>query len=378
MSDQQCFCIAFRYKIKSGNVDDSSVRATKLLRASAVLAVGFFLACAPVALDARHAPALNVGTAMIDGRLVRYVIAKLDRVGVHAALGGPDVGETSWLADIAKRDHAIAAINGGYFEAYAKHVPRKNLDQTTVVDGSMVFKGDVGSVLYFDRDNRASIGRVPLRIVGSLDGSFEYPNNWYAYWINRLPGPREETITIFTPAWGEETGLKGGPQIQVEGGVVSKINYGSTTIPRDGFVIYFRGEPSVAFRFWVGRRASYVVTSEHGWDLGDFADAWEAVGGGPQLLVEGREFSDARAEGFRDPKIFRSCRRAMVGISEDQSELIFAIANASLGEGAHIMKTLGAYDAMNLDGGASAGLWANGKYLVTPGRRINNALLLTQ
>jgi Phosphodiester glycosidase len=339
--------------------------------------VGFFLACAPAALDARRAPALNVGTAMIDGRLVRFVIAKLDRVRVHAALGGPNVGETSWLADIAKHEHAIAAINGGYFEAYAKHVSRKNLDQTTVIDGSMVFKGDVGSVLYFNRDNRASIGRVPLRILGSLDGSFEYPNSWYAYWINRLPDPGAETITIFTPAWGDETGLKGGPQIQVEGGVVSKINYGSTTIPRDGFVIYFHGEPAVAFRFWVGRRASYVVTSEHGWDLGDFANAWEAIGGGPQLLVEGEEFADPRAEGFRDPKVLRAGTRSMVGISEDQSELIFAVATGSLSECAHIMKTLGAYDAMNLDGGASTGLWANGKYLVAPHRQINNALVLT-
>jgi hypothetical protein len=315
---------------------------------------------------------------MIDGRLVRYVIARLDRVRVHTALGGADVGETAWLADIAKHEHAIAAINGGYFEAYAKDAPRKNLDQTTVIDGSMVFKGDVGSILYFDRDNRASIERIPLRIVGSLDGSYTYPNNWYAYWINRLPGPTGPTITIFTPAWGETTGLRGGPQIQVEGGVVSKINYGSTTIPRDGFVIYFRGESSVAFRFWVGRRASYIVKPEGSALADGFSNAWQAIGGGPQLLVEGEEFADPRAEGFKDPKVFRAGKRSMVGVSQDQSELIFAVADGSLMECAHIMKTLGAYDAMNLDGGASTGLWANGKYLVAPGRQINNALVLTK
>jgi hypothetical protein len=344
----------------------------------AFLAAGFFLACAPLAIDARRAPPLAIGTTKIDGRLVHYVIARLDRVQVRAALGGRDVGDTAWLADIAKQQNAIAAINGGYFEAYAKHVSRKNLDQTTVIDGSMVFKGDVGSVLYFDRDNRASIERIPLRIVGSLDGSWEYPNCWYAYWINRLPGPDGPTITIFTPAWGDETGLRGGPQIQVEGGVVSKINYGSTTIPRDGFVIYFRGEPSVAFRFWVGRRAAYEVKPEGTAMIDGFGKAWQAIGGGPQLLVEGEEFADPRAEGFHDPKIFRSGKRSMVGVSQDQSELIFAVADGSLMEDAHIMKTLGAYDAMNLDGGASTGLWANGKYLVAPGRQINNALVLTK
>jgi len=353
------------------------VKVTQLLSASALLAAGFFLACAPSGLDAHRAPALNVGTTMIDGRLVRYVIARLDRVRVRAALGGADVGDTAWLSDIAKHDNAIAAINGGYFEAYAKHVPRKNLDQTTVIDGSMVFKGDVGSVLYFDRDNHATIERIPLRIDGSLDGSDTYPNTWYAYWFNRLPGPTGETITIFTPAWGRSTGLHGGPQIQVTDGVVSKINWGPTRIPSNGYVIYFRGEWAVASRFWVGRRVSYAVRAEDGSAPG-IASAWEAIGGGPQLLVEGMEFADPRAEGFRDPKIFRSGKRAMVGISQDQSELIFAVASGSLAQCAHIMKKLGAYDAMNLDGGASTGLWANGKYLVSPGRRINNALILTR
>ena len=353
------------------------MKVTQLLSASALLAAGFFLACAPSGLDAHRAPALNVGTTMIDGRLVRYVIARLDRVRVRAALGGADVGDTAWLSDIAKHDNAIAAINGGYFEAYAKHVPRKNLDQTTVIDGSMVFKGDVGSVLYFDRDNHATIERIPLRIDGSLDGSDTYPNTWYAYWFNRLPGPTGETITIFTPAWGRSTGLHGGPQIQVTDGVVSKINWGPTRIPSDGYVIYFRGEWAVASRFWVGRRVSYAVRAEDGSAPG-IASAWEAIGGGPQLLVEGMEFANPRAEGFRDPKIFRSGKRAMVGISQDQSELIFAVASGSLDQCAHIMKKLGAYDAMNLDGGASTGLWANGKYLVSPGRRINNALILTR
>ncbi|HUA08392.1 MAG TPA: phosphodiester glycosidase family protein [Candidatus Acidoferrales bacterium] len=354
------------------------MRAAALARATAFLATGFLLAYAPIAIDARRAPPISAGTTTIEGHVVRYVIARLDRVRVRAALGGPNVGDTAWLADIAKHDHAIAAINGGYFECYNKKAPRKNLDQTTVVDGSLVFKGDVGSVLYFDRDNHATIMRIPLRIDGSLDGSDVYPNNWYAYWINRLPGPSEETITIFTPAWGRTTGLHGGPQIQVTGGAVSQINYGPTVIPRDGYVIYFRGEPRVAFHFWVGRRVSYTITAEDGSGIGDFAKAWQAIGGGPQLLVEGMEFADPRAEGFKDPKIFRAGTRSMVGISEDQSELIFAVADGTLDEDAHIMKTLGAYDAMNLDGGASSGLWANGKYLVSPGRRINNALVLTR
>jgi exopolysaccharide biosynthesis protein len=41
-----------------------------------------------------------------------------------------------------------------------------------------------------------------------------------------------------------------------------------------------------------------------------------------------------------------------------------------------MMKQAGAYQAMNLDGGASSGLYYNGKYLTTPGRQISNAIVV--
>jgi Phosphodiester glycosidase len=350
----------------------------QLFRACALLAIALFLVSAPTSVDARRSPSpLNVGTTTIDRHRVQFVIAQLDRVQVHAALGGTYVGETAWLGDIAKSDHAIAAINGGYFEAY-RRVARKNLDQTTIVDGAMVFKGDVGSILYFDRDNHASIERIPLRIRGSLDGSIAYPNDWYAYWINRLPGPTGDTITIFTRAWGTSTGLSGGPQVQVTDGYVSAINDGPTQIPNDGYVIYFRGETRVADHFRIGRRVGYAVTAPDGSPLGDFANAREAIGGGPQLLVTGDIATNPAAEGFTDPKIFHTGKRSLVGVSQDQSEVIFAVADCAPVECARIMQGLGAYDAMELDGGASSGLWANGHYLVNPGREINNALVLTK
>jgi len=40
------------------------------------------------------------------------------------------------------------------------------------------------------------------------------------------------------------------------------------------------------------------------------------------------------------------------------------------------MQTLGCRDAMNLDGGASSGLFLRDAYLTKPGRDISNALLV--
>jgi hypothetical protein len=326
-------------------------------------------------LAARTRPAVISGETSIDGHLVHYVIARLDAVRVRPALGGATVGETAWLAEIATTHRAMAGINGGYFEAY-RPGRRKNLIHTLMIDGTLMFKGDVGSVLWFDRDQHATIARVPLRIDGSLDGSDVYPNNWYAYWLNRLPGPGGETITIFTPAWGARTGLHGGPQVQVTNGAVTAIADGSMRIPRNGYVVYFRGEARVASHFAIGRRASYTVTQADGSPLGDLSHAYEILGGGPQLLAAGFNVVDPGKEGFSDPKVFGAGRRSIVGISRDGSELILAVTEGTLNGCALIMRRLGAWNAMNLDGGASSALWASGRYLVPPGRRINNALLI--
>lgn len=51
------------------------------------------------------------------------------------------------------------------------------------------------------------------------------------------------------------------------------------------------------------------------------------------------------------------------------------VHNANVSDLASVMKTLGATDALNLDGGGSSALWYNGSYVVGPGRPIPNAVL---
>jgi exopolysaccharide biosynthesis protein len=48
----------------------------------------------------------------------------------------------------------------------------------------------------------------------------------------------------------------------------------------------------------------------------------------------------------------------------------------SLEAEAKLMKAIGCYDAMNLDGGASRGLAHNGTILVTPGRNLTNVIVV--
>ncbi|MNN11689.1 hypothetical protein D3C81_1246560 [compost metagenome] len=98
---------------------------------------------------------------------------------------------------------------------------------------------------------------------------------------------------------------------------------------------------------------------------------------GPRLLVNGKVSLDVKNEGFRDPKILTGGgARSALGITQDHKLILLTTGGATIPQLAEIMKQAGAYQAMNLDGGASSGLYYNGKYLTTPGRKISNAIVV--
>ncbi|WP_235775568.1 MULTISPECIES: phosphodiester glycosidase family protein [Paenibacillus] len=99
---------------------------------------------------------------------------------------------------------------------------------------------------------------------------------------------------------------------------------------------------------------------------------------GPRLLVDGKVSLNVTAEGFRDPKILTGGgARSALGLTKDHKLLLVTVPGATIPQLAEIMKQAGAYQAMNLDGGASSGLYAGGQYLTTPGRLISNALVVS-
>lgn len=102
-----------------------------------------------------------------------------------------------------------------------------------------------------------------------------------------------------------------------------------------------------------------------------------ALQAGPRLLVNGKVSLNVLAEGFKDPKILTGGgSRSALGLTRDHKLILLTSGGATIPQLAEIMKQAGAYQAMNLDGGASSGLYYNGKYLTAPGRLISNALVV--
>jgi hypothetical protein len=120
-----------------------------------------------------------------------------------------------------------------------------------------------------------------------------------------------------------------------------------------------------------------ITTVPLGADLTGRIDALLACG--PRLLTNGRVTVYPRAEGFRDPRLFRPARRSVLGITRG-GKLVLAviITPVTLSKAARIMKALGCVDAMNLDGGGSSALYCAGRYFVRPTRPLVTALMVVR
>ena len=103
-----------------------------------------------------------------------------------------------------------------------------------------------------------------------------------------------------------------------------------------------------------------------------------AVSSGPTLVRDGQIALNPRAEGFRDPGLFRQASRAGIATTSRGKLLLVTVNQGiSLHRFAQVMQALGASDALNLDGGSSTALYARGNYVSQPGRRLTNVLLVT-
>ena len=315
---------------------------------------------------------------VVKGTAVKMVRMPLDSVQVIVGLARGKVGATETLEGIAKRYGAIAAINGCFFNAYTSS-PIKPPYHTIITQGQLVHIGNVGTLLGFDQQGNYRMERVRITIDGEVNHEQKWwLRDWYAYFVNHPPSMRNASI-LFNRYWCQSVTPNAGIQVVIENGKVTNIGRGSKSIPENGFVLLLLGsEESMAERFQIGSTVQFKIDFIGG-DPKFWSSVQEALGCGPRLVANGEIVVNPTSEGFSHPKILSmSMARSAVGITRLREIMFVTCRGATIRKMAEIMKELGAYDAMNLDGGASSGLWFRGRYLTTPGRLISNALLLIE
>lgn len=282
-------------------------------------------------------------------------------------------GQTASLEQIAKSYEASAMINGTYFEAYGgKPEPWGTL----IHQGQVQHIGSIGATLGLTEDGRAFVDYVQLKVEGTATGT----NGWYAYNFNRTPDEDGSAIIIFNPIRGKNIGISYGTSVVVDQGVVKAVQKNTNvSIPPNGYVIHFTGaEEHVANRFKVGAEVDYqikYIDPNTNKELSYWKDVRSAVGAGPMLVKDGKVKVDPKAEGFTEEKILsQASARSAIGVKKDGTIILATTSGATVQNWAEIMRQLGAYQALNLDGGASSGLYVNDKYMSRAGRELSNVL----
>ena len=186
---------------------------------------------------------------------------------------------------------------------------------------------------------------------------------------------------------GAPAGAPGRTRLVVDrsGCVIQKTCNGeAVTIPEGGFVLSGNGRMAQGLaQVEVGTVATPDLRTRPHWP-----DLRHAIGGGPRLVKDGKVHITAGPERFR-PDVYASIRpRTAAGITPDGRLLLVVVEGGGPGDGkgmsleelASTMIKLGAYQAMNLDGGGSTTFVAEGRVLNLPSdgvaRSVSNALLV--
>ena len=98
---------------------------------------------------------------------------------------------------------------------------------------------------------------------------------------------------------------------------------------------------------------------------------------GPTLVRNGSIFLCPKDEGFTDPGLFGKEKRTAIGTTANNKLMLVVVDTPiQLRTLAKIMLSLGAVDAVDLDGGSSSALYCNRRTISHPSRKLTNLLVV--
>ena len=314
-------------------------------------------------------------TQYYGGRPVRLNIVEIntninENLVLKPVMASDVLNKRVSIKNLAQKERAIAAINGSYFKPQTG-VPLG----TMMVDGELLTGPIYNRVAMGIKGNEFVMGRVALN--AKITAKKKELN------IDNINQPRmlSTYVIIYNKKWGlySPPAPKYGANIAVLAGKVINVSDGSIPIPESGYVV--SGPKSKLEPFFYEKNIALDMK------IGDenWAGVDHIISGGPYLVKENNIFVDTQEEklnaiGGRNP-------RTAIGYTQD-GRFIMVTADGreensiglTLGELAYFMKSIGCYNAMNLDGGGSSVMYFNGMTVNNPsvkgGIPLSNALVI--
>jgi len=336
--------------------------------------------------DNSYAQTINV---QLNGITREINVVKVDlkdpSYRVEAAAAKGQVGKVDSLTGIAMQladdeTEVIAAINGTFFNAYSDLQPAGNI----FIDGIPIYISNSGTTIGFTADNRLELAYLHTSIKGSINGNWEYPYNWEVWGINQVYYRTDANI-LYTPHYGSQVNAGSKTAIVVRNNKVTEIRKGVSPIYKDGYTLVF-GAQSYASMFKIGDTVDYKIqysnidfsAKNKKGSPKEWTHIRTAIGAGPMLIKDGNLVLDAAKEGFTSDKFTSRSQRSFIGETVDRVLVIGTVPDVTVYELAAILKDMDLVNAMNLDGGASSGLFYKGEIIKNPGREISNAIVITR
>lgn len=357
-------------------VDWSETRGVYVETAGAGTAVRPANGAEPVSLTTQQ---YTLSSGTVSANVVTVDMAD-PRVTVKAALPDGLLNNTCDFQTVAQTSGAQVVINANFFNSgSAVKDPVGHL----MIDGRMVYGSSGRSSLAITTDNKAAIGRPGLfyRIETCDAGSGLW---WDAFEVNQLAQMAYQAV-LYTPARGASAPVTyPGYVMTVWGDKIANyvsVSAGDTiAIPANGYAVYFSQE--TASTDWhaapeVGRtvKVEPYLQTDNGEPF-SMDNVVTMVSGAPRLVRSGA------IETYEEPEVtadagrfgYGSSSRTAVGIKADGTLLLVNCPSATIQQMRELMLQLGCTEAINLDGGASTGLYYDGQFLSTPGRQITSTL----
>ncbi len=308
----------------------------------------------------------------IKGRRIKVNVAEINRninsdIEVIPQMSSGKIHSRSKINNIAKG--AKIAVNGTYFK-----------QDTGTPLGLLVINNEIISGPIYDR---VAIGIKEEGFISSRV-SFEgyIKNGENKVKVNNINQPRMlfADILMYTKIWGEKSPITkaGSRHITIDDNIITAISDKSSTIPEKGCVITGSYAKLKAFKVGDKVEINYNMTP-------NMLGAKHIISGGPYLLKTGNIFVDAADQKLN--AITGRNPRTAVGYTRDNVLIMVTVegrkegsTGVTLFELAKIMKDLGCYEAINLDGGSSTVMYVDGTILSGSDLKnsvsINNALVV--
>ncbi|MGV9455367.1 phosphodiester glycosidase family protein [Streptomyces sp. NPDC003635] len=364
---------------------------------SSVSEAGFRTSVEWTGYDGRQrADAERIHVAVIDPSLLQ---------GTVEASDGGNTADREKTSAVATRLESLVGVNGGFFITSDADGVQGTTAGLSVVDGELqsMAVGSRAALILEDGGRRVRIADLTSRVTvraGSASHAVEG--------INRTPGkvrncgrpgavpselPRQDLtcslasdLVKFTASFGAPLPTGAGTQVVLDkhGVVVSRGDRGGS-MPSDGSVLQGTGTAAdwLTEHAEVGRRLQLreVVRDAEGRQLA-LGPQDSVVSAAPTLVENGRVHIDAATEGTLDPLdlsfgfAWSNVRqpRTLAGIDRDGRLLLVTVDGRqpgvsegfTLAEAARFMRSLGAVQALNLDGGGSTAMAVDGALVNVP------------